>query len=56
MAAGGRHALPLATIDNRGTLIFNHWFFNAPNNLIWLTRADLRITGACIGNGTITLM
>ncbi|MDP9696654.1 UNVERIFIED_ORG: hypothetical protein J2X79_004237 [Arthrobacter globiformis] len=102
---------PLATIDNRGTLIFNAWsttqngsirltqgaartmYFashnssqqvrlfswadgqnsvnwwdinvtassdaissNAPNNVNWLARTDRRITGACIGNGTITLM
>lgn len=29
---------------------------NAPNNVNWLARADRRITGACLGNGTITLM
>lgn len=29
---------------------------NAPNNVDWLARADRRITGAALGNGSITLM
>lgn len=28
----------------------------APNGVDWLGRADSRITGACVGNGTITFM
>jgi hypothetical protein len=28
----------------------------APNTVDWLARADRRITGACLGNGSITLM
>ena len=28
----------------------------APNGVDWLGRADTRITGACVGNGTVTFM
>lgn len=56
MAAGGRHARSPRNYGQPGNVDLQPLVFQCPNNVIWLTRANPLITGACIGNGIITLM